>query len=103
MLNSSESQQTLEPSRTRVSGRSISSPSLECLFSSTAFLEVGFQSEVLPPGGAVEVPFTFYPREATRYQEKVVFQINDCTKQAVEVLGQGIEMQVGVGGGGGGG
>ncbi|XP_035275425.1 hydrocephalus-inducing protein homolog [Anguilla anguilla] len=70
--------------------------SLDCLFSNTAFLEVGFQPEVLPPGGAVEVPFAFYPREAARYQEKVVFQINDCARQAVEVLGQGVEMQIAV-------
>ncbi|KAJ8332018.1 hypothetical protein SKAU_G00429950, partial [Synaphobranchus kaupii] len=70
--------------------------SLECLFSNTAYLEVGFQLEVLPPGGAVEVPFTFYPRETTRYRERVVFQINNCARQAVEILGQGIEMQIAV-------
>ncbi|KAJ8406633.1 hypothetical protein AAFF_G00302070 [Aldrovandia affinis] len=70
--------------------------SLECLFSNTAFLEVGFLPEVLPPGGAVEVPITFYPREAVRYQERVVFQINACTKQAVEILGQGTEMKISV-------
>ncbi|KAI1889973.1 hypothetical protein AGOR_G00168420 [Albula goreensis] len=70
--------------------------SLECLFSNTAFLEVGFQPNVLPPGGVVEVPLTFYPREATRYQERVIFQINDCTEQAVEIQGQGIEMKIAV-------
>ncbi|KAJ8247379.1 hypothetical protein GJAV_G00245710 [Gymnothorax javanicus] len=70
--------------------------SLECLFSSTTFLEVTFQPESLPPGGLLEVPFTFYPREATRYHEKVIFQINDCAKQVVEILGHGIEMQIAV-------
>ncbi|KAG7468631.1 hypothetical protein MATL_G00145140 [Megalops atlanticus] len=68
--------------------------SLECLFSNTAFLDVGFQPQVLPPGGVVEVPFTFYPREAVRYHEKVVFEINDCAKQVVEILGQGIDMKI---------
>eukprot|EP00063_Salmo_salar_P029727 XP_014004562.1 PREDICTED: hydrocephalus-inducing protein homolog isoform X1 [Salmo salar] len=68
--------------------------SLDCQFSNTPFLEVGFQPEVLPPGGSMEVPITFYPREAMRYHERVVFEINDCAKQMVEILGQGIEMKV---------
>lgn len=55
---------------------------------------MGFQPEVLPPGGSMEVPITFYPREAMRYHERVVFEINDCAKQMVEILGQGIEMKV---------
>ncbi|XP_035381538.1 hydrocephalus-inducing protein homolog [Electrophorus electricus] len=68
--------------------------SVECLFSNTPFLEVSFTPEVLPPGGRMEVSFTFYPREAVSYHEKVVFDINECSKQVVEILGQGIEMKI---------
>lgn len=49
---------------------------------------------MLPPSGSMEVPITFYPREAMRYHEKVVFEINECSTQVVEIMGQGIEMKV---------
>ncbi|KAM6946364.1 hydrocephalus-inducing protein homolog [Aplochiton taeniatus] len=68
--------------------------SLDCQFQNTAYLEVAFQPEVLPPGGVVEVPVTFYPREARRYSDKLTFVLNDCAKQVVEIQGQGIEMKV---------
>lgn len=49
---------------------------------------------VLPPSGIMEVPITFYPREAMRYHEKVVFEINECCTQVVEIMGKGIELKV---------
>lgn len=67
---------------------------VDCLFSNTPFLEVSLTPEVLLPGGCMEVLFTFYPRETVHYHEKVVFDINGCAKQVVEILGQGIEMKV---------
>ncbi len=42
----------------------------------------------------MEVLFSFYPRKAIRYREKVVFEMNKCAKQVVEILGQGTEMKV---------
>ncbi|KAG7333195.1 hypothetical protein KOW79_003330 [Hemibagrus wyckioides] len=70
--------------------------SVDCLFSNTPFLEVGFMPGVLPPSGIMEVPITFYPREAMRYHEKVVFEINECSTQVVEIMGKGIELKIGV-------
>ncbi|MCJ8733357.1 hypothetical protein PDJAM_G00222410, partial [Pangasius djambal] len=70
--------------------------SVGCLFSNTPFLEVSFMPDVLPPSGSMEVPITFYPREATCYHEKVVFEINKCSKQVVEIMGRGIEMKIDV-------
>ncbi|XP_048371298.1 hydrocephalus-inducing protein homolog [Sphaerodactylus townsendi] len=70
--------------------------SLDCLFTSTPYLEVGFQGDVLSPGGKIEIPFTFYPREAISYHEAVTFEINGLSKQIVEVLGNGIEMTIDV-------
>lgn len=55
---------------------------------------MSFIPDVLPPSGSVEVPITFYPREAIRYHEKVAFEINQCSMQVVEIMGQGIEMKV---------
>ncbi|XP_054856814.1 hydrocephalus-inducing protein homolog [Eublepharis macularius] len=70
--------------------------SLECLFTSTAYLEVGFHGEVLNPGGKAEIPFTFYPREAISYHEVITFEINGLSQRTVEVLGRGIEMKIDV-------
>ncbi|KFV73572.1 Hydrocephalus-inducing protein, partial [Struthio camelus australis] len=70
--------------------------SLNCLFTSTAHLEVDFPGYVLSPGGTVEVPITFYPREAVSYHELVPFEINGLSQQTVEVRGRGTEMKVDV-------
>ncbi|XP_029109509.1 hydrocephalus-inducing protein homolog isoform X1 [Scleropages formosus] len=83
------------PSQTLViSNRGKQTLSLGCLFHNTAHLEVGFQPEMLPPGGAAEVPITFYARKVMHYKEKIVFEINECTRQVVEILGQGIKMKI---------
>ncbi|XP_056138426.1 hydrocephalus-inducing protein homolog [Lampris incognitus] len=68
--------------------------SVQCQFENTSYLEIGLQPDIVPAGGAMEVPVTFYPREACHYHEKVTFIINGCAKKVVEVLGQGIEMKV---------
>ncbi|NXS73554.1 HYDIN protein, partial [Pandion haliaetus] len=70
--------------------------SLNCLFTSTAHLKVDFPGYVLCPGGTVEVPITFYPREATSYHELIPFEINGLCQKTVEVRGKGTEMKVDV-------
>ncbi|NXE09199.1 HYDIN protein, partial [Lophotis ruficrista] len=70
--------------------------SLNCLFTSTTYLEVDFPGCVLCPGGTVDVPITFYPREAASYHEVIPFEINGLCQQAVEVRGRGTEMKVDV-------
>ncbi|NWI09406.1 HYDIN protein, partial [Crypturellus soui] len=70
--------------------------SLSCLFSSTAHLEVDCPGYTLAPEGTVEVPITFYPREAVSYHELVRFEINGLSQQTVEVRGRGTEMKVDV-------
>ncbi|XP_073461747.1 hydrocephalus-inducing protein homolog [Aquarana catesbeiana] len=68
--------------------------SIDCLYSNTAHMVVEFNSDVLPPGGKMEVPITFYPRAAILYQEMVVFQLNGHSTQNLRLQGQGIEMKV---------
>ncbi|XP_075290309.1 hydrocephalus-inducing protein homolog isoform X2 [Opisthocomus hoazin] len=70
--------------------------SLNCLFASTVHLEVDFPGHVLAPGGTVEVPITFYPREAASYRELIPFEINGLCQQTVEVRGRGMEVKVDV-------
>ncbi|NWX91311.1 HYDIN protein, partial [Nothoprocta pentlandii] len=70
--------------------------SLSCLFTSTPHLEVDFPGYTLAPGGTVEVPITFYPREAVSYRELVAFEINGLSQQTIEVQGRGTEMKVDV-------
>uniref|UniRef100_A0A8C3CDK8 HYDIN protein n=1 Tax=Cairina moschata TaxID=8855 RepID=A0A8C3CDK8_CAIMO len=67
--------------------------SLSCLFAGTAYLEVGCPECILRPGGAVEVPVTFYPREVASYQELIRFEINGLYHQTVEIQGRGTEMK----------
>ncbi|XP_018430800.1 PREDICTED: hydrocephalus-inducing protein homolog, partial [Nanorana parkeri] len=68
--------------------------SIDCLYSDTAHMVVGCSSDVLPPGGVMEVPVTFYPRAAIFYQETVVFQMNGHSRQDLRLQGHGIEMKV---------
>ncbi|NXL46323.1 HYDIN protein, partial [Podilymbus podiceps] len=70
--------------------------SLSCLFTNTTHLEVDFPGYVLRPGGRVEVPITFYPREVVSYRELIPFEINGLCQQTVEVQGRGMEMKVDV-------
>ncbi|KAM6409238.1 hydrocephalus-inducing protein homolog [Rhynochetos jubatus] len=70
--------------------------SLNCLFTSTAYLEVHFTGCVLHPRGRVEVPITFYPREVASYHELILFEINGLCQKTVEVRGRGTEMKVDV-------
>ncbi|XP_073706753.1 hydrocephalus-inducing protein homolog [Garra rufa] len=77
-----------------ICNRSSRGISLDCLFSNTPVLKVSFTPQVLSPGGSIEVLFSFYPCKAVRYHEKVVFEMNKCAKQVVEILGQGVEMKI---------
>ncbi|KAM4672094.1 hydrocephalus-inducing protein homolog [Amazona ochrocephala] len=70
--------------------------SLNCLFSNTVHLKVDFPVYVLCPGGTVEVPITFYPREVASYRELIPIEINGVYQQTIEVRGRGIEMKVDV-------
>ncbi|XP_010157275.1 PREDICTED: hydrocephalus-inducing protein-like, partial [Eurypyga helias] len=70
--------------------------SLNCLFTSTAHLEVHFTGCILRPRGTVEVPITFYPREVVSYHELIPFEINGLCQKTVEVRGRGTEMKVDV-------
>lgn len=53
-----------------------------------------FHPDVLSAGAVMEVPLTFYPREARRYHEKLTFILNSCVTKHVDILGQGIGMRV---------
>ncbi|XP_057693166.1 hydrocephalus-inducing protein homolog isoform X2 [Corythoichthys intestinalis] len=70
--------------------------SVKCESRKCSFLEIGFQPDVLSPGAMVEVPITFYPREPRRYHESIIFLINSCIKEQVDIWGQGIELKLGV-------
>lgn len=67
---------------------------MDCLYTATNHLHHTFDACVIPPGQSVEIPFTFYPREAKKYREVVTFEINGLSKQDIEICGQGTEMKV---------
>lgn len=67
---------------------------MECQYEATPQLHHSFEAKVIPCGESIDIPFTFYPREARRYQELVNFEINGLSKQTVEFVGNGCEMKV---------
>lgn len=68
--------------------------SVQSQFKENAFLEIDFQPDIVPPGGVVEVPIYFYPRELCHYHKKITFIFNSCITRDVDILGQGVEMKV---------
>ncbi|GAA6221266.1 hydrocephalus-inducing protein homolog [Lates japonicus] len=68
--------------------------SVQCQFKNTSYLEINFQPDILSSGAVMEVPITFYPRDACRYHEKLTFILNSCVKKQVDILGQGVEMKL---------
>ncbi|XP_056680687.1 hydrocephalus-inducing protein homolog isoform X2 [Monodelphis domestica] len=70
--------------------------SLDCLYTNTAQLEVSCGVDVIKPRNHLEVPITFYPREAIAYNEIIPFEINGLSKVNVEIQGKGTEMKVSV-------
>ncbi|XP_056273332.1 hydrocephalus-inducing protein homolog [Pseudoliparis swirei] len=70
--------------------------SVECQFRNTAHLEMDFQPDTLCPGAAMKAAVTFYPREARRYHERLTFVFDGCVARHVDVLGQGVEVELGV-------
>ncbi|KAB0347974.1 hypothetical protein FD754_012831 [Muntiacus muntjak] len=68
--------------------------SLDCLYTNTSHLEVNFRVDVIKPGKTLEIPITFYPREAISYRELIPFEINGLSQQVVEIKGKGTEMKI---------
>ncbi|KAF3689156.1 Hydrocephalus-inducing protein Hy-3 [Channa argus] len=83
------------PSKTLViSNKDERDISIQCQFENTSYLEMDFHPDILSPGAVMEVPLTFYPREADRYYEKITFIFNSCVRKHVDILGRGIEMNL---------
>ncbi|XP_041376326.1 hydrocephalus-inducing protein-like isoform X3 [Gigantopelta aegis] len=68
--------------------------SLSCLYDSTKHLHHNFKSGVIKPGETQEVTFTFYPRDAVKYHETVIFDIDGLNKRSVEFYGQGTDLKI---------
>ncbi|XP_072492710.1 hydrocephalus-inducing protein homolog isoform X2 [Notamacropus eugenii] len=70
--------------------------SLDCLYTNTAQLEVDWRVDVIKPGKSLEIPITFYPREAISYKEIIPFEINGLVQQNIEIQGRGTEMKISI-------
>ncbi|XP_037371987.1 hydrocephalus-inducing protein homolog isoform X2 [Talpa occidentalis] len=77
-----------------ITNKEETSMSIECLYSSTPYLELNFRVDVIKPGKTLEIPITFYPRESINYQELIPFEINGLSQQIVEIKGRGTEMKL---------
>ncbi|XP_030099412.1 hydrocephalus-inducing protein isoform X1 [Mus musculus] len=77
-----------------VTNKEETSMSLDCLYTNTPHIEVNFNVDVIKPGKTLEIPITFYPREAISYRELIPFEINGLSQQTVEIKGKGTEMKL---------
>ncbi|XP_051024710.1 hydrocephalus-inducing protein homolog [Acomys russatus] len=77
-----------------VTNREETSMSIDCLYTNTSHLEVNFSVDVIKSGKTLEIPITFYPREAINYREVIPFEINGLSQQTVEIKGKGTEMKI---------
>ncbi|XP_052022456.1 hydrocephalus-inducing protein homolog [Apodemus sylvaticus] len=77
-----------------VTNKEETSMSLDCLYTNTPHVEVNFHVDVIKPGKTLEIPITFYPREAINYRELIPFEINGLSQQTVEIKGKGTEMKL---------
>ncbi len=67
---------------------------VHCLYDCTPHLKHNFHTQIIKPSQSVPVVFTFYPRDAITYIDKVEFEINGLSRQAVMFTGQGKEVRV---------
>ncbi|CAO2609942.1 Hydrocephalus-inducing protein [Lemmus lemmus] len=77
-----------------VTNKEETSMSIDCLYTNTPHIEVNFSVDVIKPGKTLEIPITFYPREAVCYRELIPFEINGLSQQTVEIKGKGTEMKI---------
>lgn len=78
----------------RITNKDTKEISLDCLYSNTNQLMHDFKRVVLTPGSFLDVNFSFYPRDAIKYKEAVIFEVNGLSTKKVEFLGEGCEMKV---------
>lgn len=70
--------------------------SVQSPFTSTPYLEMDFEANILPPGAMMEVPVKFHPCEARHYHDRLPFILNSSITKYVDIQGQGVEMKVSV-------
>lgn len=68
--------------------------SVDCLYTPTNHLHHDFEACVIPPGHSKDITFTFYPREAKKYNEVVPFEINGLSTHSININGIGTEMKI---------
>jgi len=82
------------PVRLRVRACAVCVCSVECLYHPSAWLDHDFEASILAPLQSTDIKFSFYPRQPIKYKDKVTFQINGLSRQSIEFMGQGTELQV---------
>ena len=67
---------------------------IDCLYSSTPYMELHFESRLLVPGETIDIDCYFRPHEAMKYKEVIVFEVNGIHRKAVTIKGEGALMKV---------
>lgn len=52
---------------------------------------------MIPANQWIDITFSFFPREARKYNEAIEFEINGLSRQKVKIVGIGTEMKVRIG------
>jgi hydrocephalus-inducing protein len=64
--------------------------SVECLFQKTVALSVDAPPSVLEPGGVLEIPIRFAPRDVKDYAFVLPFVVNGTAKVPINIVGSGV-------------
>ena len=72
----------------------LSNISVECVFQKTRALWAECAPTVIPPGGVLDVPIRFAPREVKDYAFVVPFVVNGTSKVPVNITGSGISARL---------
>jgi len=67
---------------------------IDCAFNPQQHLTIDHQANVLAPGEDVLFKLRFYPQEAKKYHDDVVFEVNGSYKVGVIVTGEGVPIRL---------
>ena len=68
--------------------------SIKCLFENKLHFEVHSEQCLLKSGESSEMVVVFRPTQATRYEDKIEFEVNGLSKTSITVKGEGVPMKV---------
>jgi hydrocephalus-inducing protein len=71
---------------------------VSCLYDqqqqSNGCFQFDFKQTILKPGKSITGNCTFLPKQAVKYEDKIVFELNGLTRRELKLIGAGVEMRI---------